>query len=93
MPQQEAGLCDDLAERGYVAVAPDTFDGAATSWIPRALVLAYPRVLAADATWGADAVADAVAWWALGGLDTCTGQNPARRVWNAPVRRAPASCS
>ncbi|KAI8473047.1 MAG: dienelactone hydrolase family-domain-containing protein [Monoraphidium minutum] len=59
---REAGLCDDLAASGFVAAAPDTFGGAATHWIPRALAVAYPRALKAGATWGVDEVADAVEW-------------------------------
>lgn len=31
-------MCDDLARRGYVAVAPDTFDGMSSTWIPRQVI-------------------------------------------------------
>ncbi len=31
------GKADGLAEEGYLVVAPDTFRGSATSWIPRAI--------------------------------------------------------
>ncbi|KIY99957.1 carboxymethylenebutenolidase [Monoraphidium neglectum] len=58
----EVGLCDDLATRGYVAVAPDTFGGRCTTWIPRALALAYPHALKPGATWGVEAVHSAVEW-------------------------------
>jgi carboxymethylenebutenolidase len=31
------GMADELAAAGYVVVAPDTFRGSSTSWIPRAI--------------------------------------------------------
>ncbi|GBF97678.1 carboxymethylenebutenolidase [Raphidocelis subcapitata] len=71
--QREVELCDDLAARGYVAVAPDAFGGASTGWLPRALALAYPAALAAGADWGVPAVAQAVAW-----LKQQPGVDPAR---------------
>ena len=59
---REAALCDALAARGFVAAAPDMFGGRSSTWVPRALALAYPVALAPGADWGAEAVADAVAW-------------------------------
>lgn len=88
---QEVGLCDDLAAAGYVAAAPDTFGGAVTTWIPRALAVAYPRALKPGAGWGVAEVADAVEWCARGpargqgGGTTCFG------IACSPVARAGAA--
>ncbi len=53
------GKADLLARQGYVVVAPDTFRGSTTSWIPRAIyqtLTARPEVVNADL--------DAVVAWA-----------------------------
>lgn len=62
LQQREVGLCDDLAANGYVSIAPDTFGGQCSTWIPRALAIAYPRALKPGATWGVETVKDAVEW-------------------------------
>ena len=44
--RREIDLCDALAAEGYVAVAPDTFEGASTGWVPRAISLVAKAGLA-----------------------------------------------
>lgn len=55
-------LCDELARQGFIAVAPDTFGGQCTSWVPRALAVAFPRAFKAGATWGVPDVHSATKW-------------------------------
>ncbi len=59
---QEAEMCDELARHGYIAVAPDTFQGRASTWIPRALTVAYPAALKPGAQWGVPDVHKVVQW-------------------------------
>ena len=58
--QREIDLCDELAARGYVAIAPDTFEGKSTQWIPRAITLVADTILAAE--WGAAPLMSALRW-------------------------------
>ena len=51
--------CKPLA-RGYVAIAPDTFEGKSTKWIPRAITLVTDTILAAE--WGAAPLSSALRW-------------------------------
>jgi hypothetical protein len=43
--QREVDLCEELARRGFVAIAPDTFGGQTTGWVPRAISLVVPAVV------------------------------------------------
>jgi len=38
-------LCKELAQRGFIAVAPDTFGGQTTGFVPRAISLVLPAVV------------------------------------------------
>jgi dienelactone hydrolase len=38
-------MCDELARLGYVAVAPDMFNGQSTAYVPRAIWLAWNAAL------------------------------------------------
>ena len=60
--QREVDLCDALAAEGYVAVAPDTFEGASTGWVPRAVSLVAKAGLARG--WGAAPLASTIEWTA-----------------------------
>lgn len=48
--QREVDLCEELARRGFVAIAPDTFGGQTTGWVPRAISLVVPAVVSGK--WG-----------------------------------------
>lgn len=54
--ERETQLCDELASMGYVAIAPDTFGGKSTAWVPRAVKLF------AGAGWGAAPLSSALRW-------------------------------
>jgi carboxymethylenebutenolidase len=41
---RETQLCEELARRGFIAIAPDTYGGQTTNWIPRAISLVLPAV-------------------------------------------------
>ena len=60
--RREIDLCDALAAEGYVAVAPDTFEGASTGWVPRAISLVAKAGLARG--WGAAPLASTIEWTA-----------------------------
>lgn len=65
--RREIDLCDELARLGYVAVAPDTFDGASTGWVPRAIKLVAGAALLPGATWGVPQLMSVVRWTAAEG--------------------------
>ena len=60
--RREIDLCDALAAEGYVAVAPDTFEGASAGWVPRAISLVAKAGLARG--WGAAPLASTIEWTA-----------------------------
>lgn len=59
---REVELCEELARQGYVAVAVDTFGKRSTTWIPRAIWLAYDKALKPDADYGVPQVHSVVQW-------------------------------
>ena len=43
--EREVELCKELAQRGFIAIAPDTYGGQTTGFVPRAISLVLPAVI------------------------------------------------
>ena len=43
--ERKVELCKELAQRGFIAMAPDTYGGQATGFVPRAISLVLPAVI------------------------------------------------
>lgn len=54
--KREVELCDELARQGFMAAAPDTFNGQSTGWVPRAIALVWEAALKPGGQWGRTAL-------------------------------------
>jgi hypothetical protein len=49
-------MCEALAQLGYVALAPNFFEGRTTTWLPRALALGFEYAFKPGSTYGVPTV-------------------------------------
>lgn len=63
LQEREIEFCQDLAKNGYIALAPDTFNGRASKWIPRVIGFAIEKVFAREIPdYGVSKVAIVLEW-------------------------------